>query len=494
LLIAPVTRLVAGTPSDWSPRASGEVSKRRQLFSRAPGLTSRPGLNPAAEVRSRRVPKRKADFLRADEVGPVLAATPPRWRPLLAAAVYSGLRKGELLGLRKNDIDLPNRLIIVNCSYDRETTKGGRAEAIPIAAELMPYLRTAVKASPSDLLFPDLQGKMLSRHTPLEEVLRRALAHAGIVEGWEHVCRKTACGYAELAPDDQLRRCPRHGMKLWPKAKVRQIRFHDLRHTTASLLMMASVNPGAVQRILRHSDPRITTETYGHLQPDYLRSEIDRLRFNTEPANDLSNALQPSAVLSQKLLTTFLQAPRSASSTPSEGGDFREEISEVTSAGWTGLEPAASGVTGPLVRCGAVRPKSQNPLKSPSFASLSLQLAPSDYIRTRMFWSTDRVQNFLASDCEIGLIERPPTPVPCRDATAKGAENGPTVAAYWKRRESGLGGAQHDSRKSTSRLQPRDEGSASSLDQGSGRALARSLSTNRYIHQIWAAPQCHRPS
>src|SRR4051794_35694494 len=52
---------------------------------------------------------------------------------------------------------------------------------------------------------------------------------------------------------------------------------------------MAGVNPGAVQRILRHSDPRITTETYGHLQPDYLRSEIDRLRFGTAPANDLSN-------------------------------------------------------------------------------------------------------------------------------------------------------------------------------------------------------------
>jgi integrase len=85
-------------------------------------------------------------------------------------------------------------------------------------------------------------------------------------------------------------------MKLWPKAKVRQIRFQDLRHTTASLLMMAGVNPGAVQRIIRHSDPRITTETYGHLQPDYLRSEIDRLRFNTERANDLSSGSQLSAV------------------------------------------------------------------------------------------------------------------------------------------------------------------------------------------------------
>ena len=84
-----------------------------------------------------------------------------------------------------------------------------------------------MKASASELLFPDPQGRMLSRHTPLEDVLRRALGHAGIVEGWEHVCRKQACGHAEL---------------------------------------------------------------------------------------------------SQKLLTTFLQAPRSASSAPSDGGDFREEI------------------------------------------------------------------------------------------------------------------------------------------------------------------------
>jgi integrase len=49
-------------------------------------------------------------------------------------------------------------------------------------------------------------------------------------------------------------------MKLWPKALVRRIRFHDLRHATASLLLMAGANPAAVQRILRHSDPRITAD------------------------------------------------------------------------------------------------------------------------------------------------------------------------------------------------------------------------------------------
>src|SRR5207237_962916 len=65
--------------------------------------------------------------------------------------------------------------------------------------------------------------------------------------------------------------------------------------------------PRAVQRILRHSDPRITTEVYGHLQPDYLRSEIDRLRFGTAPASALlSSDSQPNAANGRRLLSTFL--------------------------------------------------------------------------------------------------------------------------------------------------------------------------------------------
>jgi integrase len=43
--------------------------------------------------------------------------------------------------------------------------------------------------------------------------------------------------------------------------------------------MMAGANPAAVQRILRHRDPRLTTEVYGHLAPDYLKGEVDRLSF-----------------------------------------------------------------------------------------------------------------------------------------------------------------------------------------------------------------------
>lgn len=114
----------------------------------------------------------------------------------------------------------------------------------------------------------------------LQFALRRALHRAGIVTGWIHRCRRNGCGHSEPHPDAGPRRCPKCNYKLWPAGQVRKVRFHHLRHTTASLLMMGGVNPAAVQRILRHSDPRITTEVYGHLAPDYLRSEIDRLRFH----------------------------------------------------------------------------------------------------------------------------------------------------------------------------------------------------------------------
>ena len=131
--------------------------------------------------------------------------------------------------------------------------------------------RTSCSQSPTDS----------SRQTRVQDVLRRALARAGIVLGYELRCRQKACGYREACPRAEEKRCPRDGMKLWPKAKVRPIRIHDLRHTTASLLLIRGES-NAVQRILRHSDPRITTEVYGHLLPDYLRAEIDRLSFTKD--------------------------------------------------------------------------------------------------------------------------------------------------------------------------------------------------------------------
>ncbi len=203
------------------------------------------------------------------------------------------MRKGELFALRKGDIDFDAGVIMVSRSHDRDIPKGGRVEAVPINDELVPYLKKAMTASPSELVFPNDDGTMLPKHTALEHVLRRAMRRAGLVTGYVHKCRRQGCGHQEAAPNANPRDCPKCEFRLFPVGQVRKIRFHHLRHSTASLLLMKGADLAAVQRIMRHQDPRITTEVYGHLQTTYLKGQIERLSFGPEPA-DLSGGGRPS--------------------------------------------------------------------------------------------------------------------------------------------------------------------------------------------------------
>ncbi len=197
-----------------------------------------------------------------------------------ATAIYTGLRKGELFALRKADVDFASGMITVGRSHGRDTTKGSRAEAVPINTELLNhYLRHAVRTSPSDLVFPAPDGKMFRKQTQLELLLRRAMRRAGLVTGYVHKCRRKGCGHQEPAADANPRRCPTCNFKLFAVGQVRKIRFHHLRHTTASLLLMNGADLAAVQRIMRHQDPRTTTEFYGHLGATYLKREVERLSF-----------------------------------------------------------------------------------------------------------------------------------------------------------------------------------------------------------------------
>jgi Phage integrase family len=98
-------------------------------------------------------------------------------------------------------------------------------------------------------------------------------------------------------------------MKLWPAAQARPLRFHDIRHTTASLLIMAGADLPAVQRIMRHTDPRITTEFYAHLSPGYLRSAIDRLAINPNAPEDLPVAATAIASASQAPASDAVDSP-----------------------------------------------------------------------------------------------------------------------------------------------------------------------------------------
>jgi integrase len=273
------------------------VNHLRGYLSRAFTMARRmerfPRPNPVVDVPKRKVVKRLPDYLRPHEVRPLIASLKPKWKPLFATALYTGMRKGELFALRKEDIDFDAGVIMVSRSHERDIPKGGRVEAVPINRELVPYLERAMTASLSELVFPNDDGTMLPKHTALEHVLRRAMRRAGLVTGYVHKCRRHGCGHREAAPHANPIDCPKCDFRLFPVGQVRKIRFHHLRHSTASLLLMKGADLAAVQRIMRHQDPRITTEVYGHLQTTYLRSQIERLRFGPEPA-DLSSGGRPS--------------------------------------------------------------------------------------------------------------------------------------------------------------------------------------------------------
>jgi len=237
------------------------------------------GENPALMVDTRRVPRRQYDYLRAEEVPRLMEALSPELRPLFAVAIYTGLRKGELLALRKDDVDLGARLLTVARSYERDTTKGNRADVIPIAEDAVPYFQQAIAASPSVLLFPSPDGSMRRRDFKAQAILQRALGRAGIVSGWKLICRRKGCGYQEEAAEAETKRCPRCDMRLWAKPRPRRLRFHDLRGTCASVLIQSGASPAAVASVLRHSDPNLTMRRYAHMDPTYLRQEINKLSF-----------------------------------------------------------------------------------------------------------------------------------------------------------------------------------------------------------------------
>jgi integrase len=238
------------------------------------------GENPISSVRPRKVPQRIYETLAVDEVRLVIEAAGPTWRNLIATALYLGLRKGELFAFRKQDVDLDERLLYVRRSHGEDTVKGKKALVLPIPLPLVQYLRDAINRSPSDYVFPGSDGKRRPEHTAMEKVFRRILTRAGIVVGYRHICRRCAARREPQvleAADPEIRRCPKCNMRMWPSAVPRPMRFHDVRHTTITLLLRLKVPMHVVQRIARHSNVRLTVDTYGHLDVSDLREALETL-------------------------------------------------------------------------------------------------------------------------------------------------------------------------------------------------------------------------
>lgn len=279
-------------------------AKLRVVFNRA--LNTEPpvfsGPNPLVRTRARKVPKRQYETLAAEEVAPFLRRVAPQWRPFFACAVYLALRKGELAGAMKADVDQVRRTMVVGHSYKRGTTKGGHSDLLPLPEPLRPFIEQAL-TSPGPYLFPDAKGRMRSYNSKVGHRLKTALKAAGLVTGYVLTCRQ--CKGLGVKPfvlelpalPAERARCENRGCGrlLWVTPIPRAMRFHDLRHSTATILLRAGVPLQHVQKVMRHANIATTLGTYAHLVVEDLRQAQAGVWLSEGGSNQAQPASPPAA-------------------------------------------------------------------------------------------------------------------------------------------------------------------------------------------------------
>lgn len=192
-----------------------------------------------------RVKRTPPTALTADQAKQLLeTAKADRFYPLILLAITTGMREGELLGLQWGDIDLENGLIHVS-------------HAIQL-----------------------LEGKGLVLTEPKTEKSRRTIKLPpfviDVLRGLDRSSDYVFCTShgTPFSPRNLLR----FFHQLLKKAGLPKIRFHDLRHTFASLLLNENVHPKVVQEMLGHSTITLTLDTYSHLLPERQQEAADKIQ------------------------------------------------------------------------------------------------------------------------------------------------------------------------------------------------------------------------
>lgn len=239
------------------------------------------GENPGRAAAHVEIPEHEPRHLELAEVALLLKYVPDRWRGFFAVALFTGMRKGEVVGLRVANVDLERRTIMVSRSY-AGTTKAAKVRYVPIPDGLLPYLRVELGRLRSEWLFPALNGGMLSRDVKLTGIMRRALRRAGLLQGYDHLCRtrgkKKSCGYVERRADSARFDCPNCEKPLEVKAVPIARSFKDLRSTFGTFLVERSGDIRAAQKILGHSDQKVT-QRYAKARDPHLLAMVNQVEF-----------------------------------------------------------------------------------------------------------------------------------------------------------------------------------------------------------------------
>ena len=203
-----------------------------------------------------RVEKIETHALTLDQVRQLLeAAKGHRVEALFVLALVTGMRRGEILGLKWSDINFTEGVIHVQRSL--VDVKGGVVESKPKTAR-------GYRA----IVLPSFVIDVLKKHQEQQAVQ----------------CKKST-----QWQDHDYVFCTSHGTPfaaanlrtmfkaLLKKAELPDIRFHDLRHSVATLLLSIGTHPKIVQELLGHGQISITMDTYSHVMPTLQRDTMAQL-------------------------------------------------------------------------------------------------------------------------------------------------------------------------------------------------------------------------
>jgi integrase len=190
--------------------------------------------SPCAKVKDIRVVDETRAFLSTEELDKLLKYLKGSFlHDIVLFAAMAGMRRGEIINLSWNDVDIERKVIMVRSSGSYQT-KAGKIRTIPMNSTVLQLL--SGRPHSSKYVFTGKRGDILN---------------GNFVRGRLKAATKT------LGLDSRLH-------------------FHSLRHTFASLLVQRGISLYHVQKLLGHSSPRVT-EIYAHLGTSELSGSVEKL-------------------------------------------------------------------------------------------------------------------------------------------------------------------------------------------------------------------------
>jgi integrase len=250
----------------YNARIKAGVSQRTTLLvhavlHKALGHALRLGLlprNPAAAVSRPRFVRPEMHTWDETQVRTfLLACQDSRYAVLYQMAISTGLRQGELLGLKWSDLDWATRRLHIQRQLQRLPQKG------------LVFCEPKSKAGRRVIVLGKSTIDLLRRQMETQQIERQ---FAG--DDWQEFGLIFA---STIGTPTELRNLFREFKSIAAAAGLPEIRFHDLRHTAATLMLSQNIHPKVVQERLGHSDISLTLNTYSHVLPGMQEEAADKI-------------------------------------------------------------------------------------------------------------------------------------------------------------------------------------------------------------------------